>query len=72
MKTHNQQLDTLESLVDQIGLADTIDRLAEVCSAKADHLEDNWQDHNAAVLWGEMAGRLLTTSKAASDKGLTS
>lgn len=45
MHVNNQQTaDTIESLVDAHGLATVLDMLAEVCHAKAEHIEGNWQD----------------------------
>lgn len=59
-KEHNDHLDFIESLIDQHGLSYVATLLAEVCSAKADHIEENWQDAPLAQLWNEAASGLLT------------
>ncbi len=48
----------LESLIDQYGLRTVIIGLSEIAFDKAEHLDVNWQDHDAARLW-ERAGMLL-------------
>ena len=48
----------LESIVDNHGLAPTIEMLAEICNLKADHIRSNWQDDSLASRWGRMAGKL--------------
>lgn len=62
VREHNERLDTLEALVDRIGLADVVDLLAEVASAKADHIRENWQDEVTARTWDLDAARLLNTA----------
>tara|TARA_R100001082_G_scaffold44092_2_gene23405 strand:- start:6275 stop:6538 length:264 start_codon:yes stop_codon:yes gene_type:complete len=44
----NQDRDTIESLVDYYGLENVLQLLGEVCSAKSDHILDNWQDEKLA------------------------
>lgn len=48
--------DTLEQIVDRIGLRQTLLYLAEVCAAKASHLQENWQDDTAAEHWDAAQG----------------
>ena len=61
---HNTQLDLIEAIIDDRGLAGLADLIAEVCSAKADHINasysvfagatdpiaDQWDDYAAALL----------------------
>ena len=47
----NKAIDDLELIVDQIGITGLCDLIAEVCSAKADHIESNWQDEILAKEW---------------------
>lgn len=51
----------LESIVDHIGLAKTLDLLASLCRDKAEHLRSNWQDDTAARVW-EKAARHVEAS----------
>lgn len=57
--THNEMLDALEKILDTSDVATVTDCLGEVCSAKADHLEENWQDYEAAKVWNARAGLLM-------------
>ena len=61
---HNTQLDLIEAIIDDRGLEGLADLIAEVCSAKADHINasysvfadandpiaDQWDDYAAALL----------------------
>jgi hypothetical protein len=40
---------TLESLVDSIGLVETVRALSEICFAKVSHLEENWQEPSTSL-----------------------
>jgi hypothetical protein len=44
-------IDTIEPLVDRHGLPAILNALADMCSAKADHLLCNWQDTQSAQWW---------------------
>jgi len=57
--THNERLDALEALVDASSIKATVDLLAEVCSAKADHIMTNWQDEPLSSDWDNIAAMLL-------------
>lgn len=54
----------LEDAIDRYSLSDVLGTLANICSAKADHLRSNWQDENAAKEWD----RAATLCSGASDK----
>lgn len=41
----------LEDLVDKQGLQHLLDRLGEICSLKASHIRENWQDEVTARTW---------------------
>ena len=41
----------LERLVDLYGVGNVISALAQVCSAKADHIRHDWQDVGLASDW---------------------
>jgi hypothetical protein len=45
----------LEALVDKYSLATVLGTLSFVCSAKAMHIESNWQDGALAHKWDEAA-----------------
>ena len=50
--------DVLENIIDRNTLDDVISALIEICRGKADHLESNWQDANAAKAWSDDAKTL--------------
>ena len=52
---YQELCDTLESLVDRNTLSVVLQALANVCDAKADHVEANWQDKALARNWTRMA-----------------
>ena len=47
----------LEGIVDQAGLRNVLFALEQICFAKAQHLEANWQDARTAKVWSRY-GRL--------------
>jgi hypothetical protein len=53
-----QDEQTLEGMVDGIGLRAILLILQEIAYAKADHIQANWQDPNLAKEW-KMAGNKL-------------
>ncbi len=65
VRTHNQTLDLLESLVDRHDLPALIEALAEICSAKADHVQESWQDETLAKYWDRRAALLLNAAEKA-------
>jgi hypothetical protein len=59
---HNSALDQLEALIDKHELTGLCDLIAEVCSAKADHIADNWDDNALACVWDAYAAFFLKAS----------
>lgn len=49
---------TLESLVDEVSLTCVLELLGDVCFAKAQHLDEAWQDRSGAIHW-ERAGNAM-------------
>ena len=56
---HNFKIDALEAMIDNNSLSGVLDLIAEVCSAKADHILTNWQDEATADQWDRYAAALL-------------
>lgn len=52
---------TLESLIDKHNLDEVVQALADICFAKAEHLQANWQDAATAKTWNR-AGKALDTA----------
>lgn len=63
--------DSLEELVDGLGLCDTLHLLAQVCSEKADHLRSNWQDENAAKVWDSAGATLKNVTQRLDIRGVS-
>ena len=56
------QFDTLELLVDSIGLPAVLDSLEVIAHEKATHILGNWQDETTAAQWtlaGTMVGAMV-------------
>jgi hypothetical protein len=56
---HNERLDFLEAIIDAEELTGLMDLIAEVCSAKADHIREHWQDEVTANTWDGYAAGFL-------------
>lgn len=54
---------TIEKLVDQHSLCLVLSKLVDICHGKAQHLEENWQDKNAAKAW-DSAAKAIDKAKA--------
>jgi glutamine synthetase type III len=50
-----ETVNRVEAIVDESCLINVIAALAEMCYAKASHLDSNWQDHTAAHVWEKAA-----------------
>lgn len=44
-------LDTIESLIDQYGLAAVLRGISNICDEKSLHVQSNWQDRHTAQAW---------------------
>jgi hypothetical protein len=55
MATFSEQLETM---IDNATLDTVLDTLVDICHGKAEHLESNWQDRNAAKAWMRAAKRI--------------
>lgn len=65
---HNDKLDAIESIMDSCtNCAEFLELVAEVCSAKADHLRDHWQDELGAEIFDLRAAALLNISPSIED-----
>lgn len=59
----------IESVIDRVGLPDMISIMADVCVAKADHIDTNWQDRALARVWDRASKALdkLSATRAIKD-----
>ncbi len=56
---HNNLVDTLEAMIDKHGTNGVCNLIAEVCSAKADHIRESYSDEVTAGTWDREAARFL-------------
>jgi hypothetical protein len=52
----------LEGFIDAFGLQNVLNGLACICSAKADHIESNWQDTRSAKHWERAAVHIMNAA----------
>ena len=45
----------LETLIDRTSVSAVLESLGEICSEKAEHIRENWQDTQLARDWDAMA-----------------
>jgi hypothetical protein len=64
--TLKQRNDTLEAIIDQYGLQNTLDAIGTIAREKAEHARTNWQDSHLARQWDKAANTLDTTAARAS------
>lgn len=50
--------ETLEAMIDRLGLGAVLERIGQVCFDKEDHLSSNWQEQHAAKGWAEAGLRI--------------
>ena len=59
MYPNENHKDSLESVIDQIGLENTIDQISIICSEKADHIRATYVDSiSLADLWESKAKKV--------------
>lgn len=51
MGSETRNIEAIEDVIDKVGLDGLLDLISDICLAKAEHLEDNWQDSPAAKRW---------------------
>lgn len=56
---HNENADTIERIIDENNVHYVLELVAEVLSAKADHVREAWQDESLAEAWDNSAGVVL-------------
>jgi hypothetical protein len=61
----------LEGFIDAFGLATVVDGLACICSAKADHIAENWQDQVLAKRWEKAAVHLMNEAAHSAVKAVS-
>jgi hypothetical protein len=48
----------VEKMIDAMGVDQLLHTIAQVCSDKADHIRDNWQDNALAHVWEKKAAQI--------------
>ncbi len=60
----------LEKMIDCSSVEQVLDAIGLICSEKADHIEENWQDLALSNTWNRMAGAVVNAHHHAKDLGL--
>jgi hypothetical protein len=58
--------DAMESLIDRVGMYETLSLVAAICGEKAAHIRENWQDDSAAKWWDKLGAALTELDDLAS------
>jgi hypothetical protein len=58
--------EALEAMIDAHGLLHVLTGLSLVCSEKADHLRDNWQDIDGDYCWRKASKAIEVTANKVS------
>ena len=58
MNDYAKSVEAIETVVDAIGVRNTLQALAEVCFQKQIHVEENWQDGALAREWHSLMTRI--------------
>ena len=51
----NETKDTIEQIIDKVGISGICLLISEICNEKAQHVRENWQDENLARDWNHDA-----------------
>lgn len=54
----NENLVTLEQIIDSDGVSATLGTIADICREKAAHIRENWQDVPLAKEWERIAANI--------------
>ncbi len=57
-----EQLNSLESLIDYTSVRALLEAIADICTAKAEHVTGHWQDTPLAYAWEEAAIAVRNTA----------
>jgi hypothetical protein len=57
------EMETLETMVDRTSLSDVLYALEQIALAKAEHIAANWQDYGSAALWETDARMVAKTAQ---------
>ena len=50
--------ETLEEIIDLIGVDQTLHHISAICAKKAEHIKVNWQDNGLEKLWLARADKI--------------
>jgi hypothetical protein len=67
--TMQQLKEALERMIDQHGLTLLVSTLGVICSEKADHIRENWQDRTTAKVWDADGHTLDRAARAMKSDG---
>lgn len=54
------EMDTIEAIIDRNGMANVMLALVHICGEKADHLRSSWQDEQTARNWDNVSDAMIS------------
>jgi len=67
---NQDQMQILESLIDQTSLSDVLEAIETIAAEKADHIQTNWQDEELAETWTRASKGIGRVCTIAAKEGL--
>lgn len=71
MPRETRSLEELEAIVDQFDMGQVMVMLADICTLKAEHIRENWQDEPLARAWEQAHNYLYNVSQVAPIKAIS-
>lgn len=63
MQVTDDDMLTLENMIDRTSIAAVLSALSGVCELKAEHIDTNWQDKHLASRWRRWARTMERTAR---------
>ena len=60
IKKQESDMETIESMVDRLGITEVMLLLTHICGEKAEHIRENWQDQELAKRWDSVTDALIS------------
>ena len=60
IEQHEKDVFDLETMIDRLGMVNTMLLLTHICEEKAEHVRENWQDEELAKRWHIVADALIS------------
>lgn len=61
MANHQERV---EQLIDELSVKQVFQLIEDICQSKAEHIRENWQDHELAEEWDKTATLMMQVADA--------